>query len=119
MRLNCVWEIYTPKEIGVASHPRFIPETARRVADPLFTKGLYLHPILLGQFVEKREQLLQEVLDGLDTDSKAALALIYMRNGRLESPIELQSSERQALERLGADLGARNASPSIPETDPI
>ena len=28
-----------------------------------------------------------------------------MRNGRLESPIELQSSEREALERLGSDIG--------------
>ena len=59
---------------GAASHPRFIPETARRFADPLFTKGLYLHPFLLGQFIEKREQLLREVLEGLDANSKAALA---------------------------------------------
>lgn len=90
---------------GVASHTRFIPETARRLADPIFTKGLYLHPFFLGQFVEKREQLLREVLEGLDTDSKAALALIYMRSGRLDSPIELQPSEKQALERLGSGLG--------------
>ena len=46
-----------------------------------------------------------EVLQGLDSDSKAALALIHMRKGRLESPIELQSSEAQALERLGSNLG--------------
>jgi hypothetical protein len=90
---------------GVAAHPRFIPETARRLADPLFTKGLFLHPFTLGQFVEKREQLLLEVLDGLDADSKAALALIYMRNGRLESPVDLQPSEKDALERLGSDVG--------------
>ena len=81
----------------IASHPRFIPETARRLADPLFTKDLFLDPYYLRQFVEKREQLLQEVLQGLDADSKAALALIYMRNDRLESPIELQPSEAEAL----------------------
>jgi energy-coupling factor transporter ATP-binding protein EcfA2 len=90
---------------GIASHRRFIPETARRLADPLFTKDLFVDEYYIGQFVEKREQLLQEVLQGLDVDSKAALALIYMRNGRLESPIELQPSETQALERLGSDLG--------------
>lgn len=73
-------------------HARFIPETARRLADPLFTKDLFIDPYYLRQFVEKREQLLQEVLQGLDADSKAALALIYMRNDRLESPIDLQSS---------------------------
>ena len=90
---------------GVANHPRFIPEIARRLADPIFTRDLFIDEYYLGQFVEKREQLLQEVLQGLDTDSKAALALIYMRNDSLESPIELQPSETRALERLGSDLG--------------
>lgn len=90
---------------GVASHRRFVPETARRLADPLFTKDLFIDEYYISQFVEKREHLLQEVLTGLDADSKAALALIYMRNGRLESPIELEPSESQALERLGSDLG--------------
>lgn len=90
---------------GVASHRRFIPETARRLAEPLFTRDMFVDEYYIGQFVEKREVLLQEVLQGLDADSKAALALIYMRNGRLESPIELQFSEAQALERLDSNLG--------------
>ena len=90
---------------SVAAHARFIPEIARRLADPLFTEGLHLDTYHLGQFVEKRERLLQEVLQGLDGHSKAALALIYMRNDRLESPLVLQKSEEQALERLGSNLG--------------
>lgn len=89
----------------MAEHSRFIPETARRVADPLFTKDLYLSEYHLGQFVDKREQLLLEVIQGLDVNSKAALGLIYMRKDHLESPITLQSSEPQALERLGSTLG--------------
>ncbi len=89
----------------VASHPRFIPETARRLADPFFTKDLFIDPYYIGQFVEKREQLLQEVLQGLDADSKAALALIYMRNDRLESPLRLEPPEADALARLSSDLG--------------
>lgn len=89
----------------VANHRRFIPETARRLGDPLFTKGLSPTSHSIGSFVEKREQILQDVLQGLDGNCMAALALIYMRNGRLESPVELQGPERQALERLGSDLG--------------
>lgn len=89
----------------VASHPRFIPETARRLGDPLFTKDLLVNKYYIGQFVERREQLLKEVLQGLDVDAKAALALIYMRNGHLESPVQLRPSEAKALERLGSDLG--------------
>lgn len=89
----------------VAAHPRFIPETARRIADPLFTKDLYVGEYHLGQFVEKREQLLLEVIQGLDSNSKAALGLIYMRKDHLESPVILQGAEPQALERLGSTLG--------------
>lgn len=90
---------------SVAAHPRFIPEIARRLADPTFTKRLYLTEYHLGQFVQKREQLLQEVLDGLDKDSMAALALIYMKKDYLESPISLQETEEDALSRLGSSLG--------------
>ena len=89
----------------VASHPRFIPETARRIADPFFTKDLYISEYHLGQFIEKREQLLIEVIQGLDVNSKAALGLIYMRKDHLESPVSLQGSEPQALEQLGSTLG--------------
>jgi uncharacterized protein (UPF0305 family)/energy-coupling factor transporter ATP-binding protein EcfA2 len=89
----------------ISIHPRFIPETARRIADPMFTKDLYLSDYQLEQFVEKREQLLLEVIQGLDTNSKAALGLIYMRKGHLESPVELHSFEAQALARLGSTLG--------------
>jgi hypothetical protein len=90
---------------SIASHSRFIPETARRLADPLFTAGLDLSRYYLNEFVEKQELFLQEVLQGLDADSKAALALIYMRNDSLESPVQLQQSEREAVERLGSSLG--------------
>lgn len=90
---------------SVAAHPRFIPEIARRLADPTFTKRLHLMEYHLGQFVQKREQLLQEVLDGLDKDSMAALALIYMKKDYLESPISLQETEEDALRRLGSSLG--------------
>lgn len=89
----------------IASHQRFIPETALRIAEPLFTKDLYMSEYHLGQFVDKREQLLLEVLQGLNVHDKAALGLIYIRKGHLESPIMLQKSEPLALERLGSTLG--------------
>ena len=90
---------------GVARHPRFIPETARRLGDPNFTKRLPIDRHGIDQFVEKRELLLQQLLESLDTHSRVALALIYMRNGFLESPIGLHTSEIDALSRLGSNLG--------------
>ena len=90
---------------GIAIHPRFIPEIARRLGNPFFTKDLVINASSISRFVRRREQLLQEIVRGLDTDSRAALALIYMRNGRLESPIQLRPSETTALERLGSNIG--------------
>ncbi|KAA0075856.1 hypothetical protein CIW54_26080 [Paraburkholderia sp. T12-10] len=90
----------------VAAHRRFIPEIARRLADPFFTKTLELSGWSIERFVDKREQFLVDVCAGLDPASKAALALVYMRNGRLPSPIELTDSEDEALERLDSSLGA-------------
>ncbi len=93
----------------VADHDRFIPEIARRLADPFFTKKLYLSEWSLASFVDKREQFLMDVCQELDKDSKAALALIYMSNGRLPSPISLSAAEDEALRRLDSDLGACTA----------
>ena len=90
---------------AVASHPRFIPEIARRLGDSFFTKDLHITAGNVKNFVARREQLLLEILKGLDADSRAALALIYMRSGRLESPIRPQESETLALERLGSTVG--------------
>jgi energy-coupling factor transporter ATP-binding protein EcfA2 len=89
----------------IAAHSRFVPETARRLGDPIFTPQLSLNRYDLNDFVDKQEQLLQEVIRGLDENSKAALALIYMRNNSLESPVALEESEREALDRLGSNLG--------------
>lgn len=89
----------------VSGHTRFIPEIARRLSEPAFTKHLYLSEYNLREFVEKREQLLQEVLDGLDKDSLAALALIYMKKDHLQSPVSLTTAEEHALRRLDSSLG--------------
>lgn len=89
----------------VSEHERFIPEIARRLSDPAFTKHLHLSEYHLREFVEKREQQLQEVLDGMDKDSLAALALIYMKKDHLPSPISLTTIEENALCRLDSNLG--------------
>jgi energy-coupling factor transporter ATP-binding protein EcfA2 len=90
----------------VAEHPRFIPETARRLSDTAFTKNLYVSKHHIERFVHNQESFLQEVLQGLDKHSKAALALIYMNNDHLVSPIDLNPSEKIAIERLGSNLGS-------------
>ncbi len=99
---------------GIAVHPRFVPETARRLGDSAFTKSLRLHEASIHQFVERREQFLQETIRGLDTHSRAILALIFLRKGHLQSPIELLPPEQRAIGRLGSDLsGCTSAANSL------
>ena len=48
---------------------------------------------------------MREVIKGLDKHSQASLALVFMRNGALESPVNLRDTEASSLKRLGSDLG--------------
>jgi energy-coupling factor transporter ATP-binding protein EcfA2 len=88
----------------IANLKRFIPETARRIADPFFTKNLYMSEYWIKEFVDKQESFLLDVITGLDTDSLAALGLIYMNNDKLKSPLNLKQIEQDALSRLGSSL---------------
>ncbi len=89
----------------VASSTNFLPETARRLGNTFFTRGLVLKREPLANFEDKPEQFLLDVITGLDADSVAALALIYMENGALPSPIQPVATRYEALQRLGSSLG--------------
>ncbi len=94
----------------VANHKRFIPEMARRLSDPFFTKNLYLSEFYLDIFIQKQESFLIELISELDKDNRAALALIYMNNEKLKSPIELNEIESNAISKIGSSLsGCINA----------
>jgi len=87
---------------AVALNDRFIPETARRLGTRGFTKGLLYTEKSIDDFVVKQEQILVDTLVSMDTDSRAALALIYMKEGALESPVSLTIEEDRAIHRLGS-----------------
>jgi len=89
---------------AVAHNPKFIPEIARRLANPLFTSNLRIYTDEIADFVERPKHFLQDVIQALDRHSKAALALIYMNGGTLVSPVQLTTAETDALGRLGSTV---------------
>ena len=94
----------------IAKHERFIPEMARRLADPFFTKNLHLYEYELDKFIVRQESFLIELISELDSNHQAALALIYMNGDKLLSPLTLNETETKAIERLGSTLsGCINA----------
>lgn len=90
-----------PLLLGVAHHAKFSPEIARRLANPAFTKNIYLDKFHLDSFVARPMELLREVIESLDSDCLSALALVFMRGGNFESPIEMSLGEKQAIELIG------------------
>lgn len=86
---------------AVANNPAFLPEMARRLGDPAFTKSLELSEPALKAFIEQPESLLLEVVRSLDQASRAALCLLVMSAGNLPSPLALVANQEHALEMLG------------------
>lgn len=87
---------------SVAANDRFIPETARRLGTQGFTKGLVYTQSGIHDFVVKQERILMDTLSSMDADSRAALALIYMKEGALESPVAITAEEERTIRRLGS-----------------
>lgn len=89
----------------LANAPRLLPELARRLGNPFFTKNLVLSESGLREFIEKPLELLMDVIRTADAPSRAALALVFMRGGSLPSPVTPNADEARAVELIGGDLG--------------
>lgn len=94
----------------VSAHQRFSPEIARRLGNPAFTRNLHISRWGLEQFVERPMELLKEIIQTLDANSRSAVALVFMRGGILPSPVTLSLEEEEAIKLLGgAAAEVRNA----------
>ena len=90
---------------GLASHPGFTPELARRLADPAFTQSLTrITEQSLHAFFDRPKELLADIFAGLDRESLTALGLIFLGRGWLPSPVVLGPTQEDLVERLGGSL---------------
>jgi hypothetical protein len=78
-----------PFLVGVAANKHFLPEIARRLGNKIFTRSLELKEGGIKEFVERPISFLVEVLRSLDSDSRAAIALVFMNGGAMASPLDL------------------------------
>jgi hypothetical protein len=84
-----------------ASHPQFKPEIARRLGTRLFTSKLTLSESGITGFVENPVELLCEIIRTLDPASLAAIALVFMADGFLASPITFDDKTNKTIELIG------------------
>lgn len=95
---------------NVAAHPQFSPEIARRIGDPVFTKRLIVSESGFDDFVAHPLDLLREVIRTIDSDSRSAIALVFIRGGVSPSPIKMTEEEERAVKLLGGfPAGIRTA----------
>jgi hypothetical protein len=95
-------------DIVESSH--FLPEIARRLGNKFFTKNIHFPKEAVLQFVENPINFLIDVICTMDRDSRAALALIFMGGGSIESPINLTPEALEAVKLIGGTLsGVREA----------
>lgn len=79
-----------------------MPEVARRLGTRSFTRGLHFNRAHVTEFIEKPLDYLTDVLSSLDSDSKAAIGLLFMSGGTIAHPLSLSPREKNALELLGS-----------------
>lgn len=90
----------------IASHPKFLPETARRIGDPFFTGNINFSRESLLDMVENMRGFLLDTLKQLGNENIAAVALVFMRSGNLDCGLQLSQKEQRALDLIGSDLGS-------------
>jgi len=90
---------------GIVTLEEFLPETARRLGSRFFTKDLITHKRYVIQFVKDQRAFFVDLLENLNNNYIAALALIYMNEGSLASPLRLSKKEEEAIRRLDATTG--------------
>lgn len=75
---------FLPSAVGV---PKFLPEVARRFADPAFTSTVSLSQSGVVGFFSEPVGVMAEVIKGLAPAERAALALVYASGGSLPIPV--------------------------------
>ena len=89
---------------AVAEIDGFLPGISERLANPDFTRKLQLTEDALCDFIAKPQEHLIEVINELESEQFAALALIYVHRGRLN----LNDLDRDAVSAI-EEMTGRNA----------
>lgn len=76
---------------AAAEHADFLPETARRIGSNIFTKNLNISKAGIDNYFSHPQEFLEETIENLSDESKAAIALIFLNGGKIRSPVSTES----------------------------
>ena len=99
-----------PWLVEAAATRRFLPEIARRFANPKFTKDLSLNRDDVKRFFESPVDWLERTLSNFAPAEKAALSLIFIAGGRVQVPIPDDEGTLHTIAIMQSNIGAVKAS---------
>lgn len=78
---------------AVVSVPKFLPEIARRFANPQFTNKLVPNEAGVVGFFSNPTGIMADIIGGLAPSERAALALVFANGGELLIPLRLENPQ--------------------------
>lgn len=75
----------------------FLPESARRFGNKIFTDRLQLNRSEVMDFFLRPKEFLEQTIESLAPECKAAIALIFLNGGIVRSPVPQEMLEKPAL----------------------
>lgn len=85
--------------------PKFLPEIARRFANPKFTDNLTLTVQGVQEFFQHPLNVLLDVVGSLAAPEKAAIGLVFIAGGKLQIPVSADEHVGDTLDLLNVTLG--------------
>jgi hypothetical protein len=71
----------------VARRDDFLPESARRLGTELFTSSLTITQSGIADFFARPMEFLEQTIEGLAPECRAAIALVFLNGGKVRSPV--------------------------------
>ncbi len=90
---------------AIAERKDFLPEAARRFSSVFFAGRLQPTRDAVSAFFEKPAEFLLETITNLSPDCRAAIAVVFMNDGRIFSPVSMEYIESAAT-AFGVNAGA-------------
>ncbi len=72
---------------GLAARRDFLPETARRLGNRVFTRGLVVTADRVTSFFQHPRDFLEQTISTLAPGSRAAIGLLFLNGGLVRSPV--------------------------------
>lgn len=81
---------------GIAESEAFLPESARRFGNSLFTGAIALTRNGIEDFFARPKEFLEQTIENLAPDCRAAIALVFLNGGVVRSPVSSRELEEPA-----------------------